>query len=103
MVSAVGFAWDLHGRQVVAFAAVLVSLGIIWRYIVTPTVRLFQRMDRALNFVERELKPNGGSSLRDAVNRIDERVSAIETRVQAEGRTANMVSEVLPILPKGHK
>jgi len=45
-------------------AATAIIIGLL------KTYRFFKRLDVALSTVERELIPNGGSTLRDAINRI---------------------------------
>lgn len=55
-------------------------------------LKITKTMDQVLTnseYIHRELKPNGGGSLRDAVNRIDQRVDKIDERQQrAELRLA---------------
>jgi hypothetical protein len=67
----------------VAIASTLVALGIIWRYLIRPVRDAFHRVETSVVFVEAELKPNGGSSLRDAVNRIESKVDNHEGRLIA--------------------
>ena len=57
----------------VLIAAGLTALATIAHYIakgVRSVMRFAHRLDKALENVEKQLYPNGGSSLRDAVNRI---------------------------------
>ena len=65
------------GEKIVTIASVLIALGVIYRYIVAPFykgVNAFidrqHRIMAAVSWVELELKPNGGGSLRDAVDKI---------------------------------
>jgi hypothetical protein len=74
----------------VGIAAGLVALGIIWRYIVRPAwravangIKTAARVEKAVVTIEAEFKPNGGSSLRDAVNRIEAKVDNHEQRLAA--------------------
>jgi hypothetical protein len=60
-------------------AAGLVSAGVIWRYLVRGGIRGIRRLahlviqtEQAAEVLLAELRPNGGSSLRDRVARIDE-------------------------------
>jgi Flp pilus assembly protein TadB len=46
-------------------------------------IRFFQRMEKALVNVEQQLYPNGGSSLRDAVNRIQARLDIPNVTINA--------------------
>ena len=57
----------------VLIAAALTALATIGHYIrkgVRSVMRFANRLEKAFLTVEKELLPNGGSSLRDAVNRI---------------------------------
>ena len=73
---------------VVGVAAALVALGIIYRYVIKPIVhgtrnawRTIEDVGDAVAFVKAEMKPNGGSSLRDAVNRIESQGNNHEARL----------------------
>lgn len=59
----------------------IVSVGIIYRGVVRPVYRWAQRLERTMSFVEAQVVPNGGSSLRDAVNRIENRLTLVETYI----------------------
>ena len=80
-------AWEQHGREIVTGAAVLVALGVIWRYLILPPVRLFKRLDKAVTAVETQLLTNnGGSTVLDKIDAIDERTKALEQwRMKQEG------------------
>lgn len=52
-------------------AVVLGGVALV-KYVVMPTVRFFQRIDKVVTNVENQLYPNGGSSLRDAVTQIQQ-------------------------------
>lgn len=65
-----------------AIAAIVTGLGVIWLKAVRPgwhkfksAYRLLQRVtvaaDRLLPFAEQQLRSNGGSSLKDQIDRID--------------------------------
>lgn len=45
---------------------------------VTVNATLAQRLEMQLHDIQKEVKPNGGTSLRDAVNRIESRMGALE-------------------------
>jgi hypothetical protein len=69
-------------------AAILVAVVAIVRYGVIAPVRAFRRIESyaeraftAIETVEREFKPNGGSSAKDALNRIEQRQERIEQRL----------------------
>lgn len=40
-----------------------------------------------LKAIEKELKPNGGSSMRDAIGRVEQRLAAVETRLDDHVRS----------------
>lgn len=69
-------AWDAIVGNIAVVAGGLVAVGGILRAL----YRFFKKLDNALSAVHRELLPNGGSSLRDAVNRIEERINLVEGR-----------------------
>lgn len=73
------------------FAAAVGGLGALWAA-GRGLLKISKTMDQVLEnseYIHRELKPNGGGSLRDAVNRIDDRVDTINERQQrAELRLA---------------
>lgn len=70
MLNALGL--DDPPRVLGSVAACLLATGVIWRYVVRPPYKFFKRMERALGAVEKELRPNGGSSLRDAIDRVEQ-------------------------------
>ena len=64
-----------------SIAGSIVSIGIIYRSVVRPLFRWAQRLDKAITTVEMNMKNNGGSSLRDAVDRIENRLTIVEDYV----------------------
>jgi len=61
-----------------AVAGCVTSVGIIWRGLIRPVIRWGTRLDKTMSFVEAQMLPNGGSSLRDALNRIESRITIVE-------------------------
>lgn len=61
-----------------AVAGVVGSVGIIWRGLIRPIVRWAVRLEKTMSFVEAQMVPNGGTSLRDSVNRIEARLVQVE-------------------------
>lgn len=57
------------------------SLGMIFQTIIKPVFRWGKRLDKAVTSVEMNMKNNGGSSLRDAVDRIENRITKLEDYV----------------------
>ena len=62
-------------------AGSIVSIGVIYRGVVRPIFRWGKRLDNAITVVEMNMKNNGGSSLRDAVDRIENRITKLEDYV----------------------
>ena len=56
----------------------IISIGVIYRGVVRPLFRWAQRLDKAITTVEMNMKNNGGSSLRDAIDRIENRMTKVE-------------------------
>lgn len=85
-----------YAQWVIASGAVVTALAVLYRYIVGPSVRLFRKIEHVadtyngepardglparpgivdrLIYIETELRPNGGGSMKDAVNRIEAKV-----------------------------
>ena len=61
-----------------AIAGCVVSLGVIYRGVVRPVYRWATRLDKAIAHVEMNMKNNGGSSMRDAIDRIEQRLNRVE-------------------------
>jgi hypothetical protein len=59
-------------------AGCVVSVGVIYRGVVRPVYRWATRLEKAVAHVELNMKNNGGSSLRDAVDRIENRLTQLE-------------------------
>jgi hypothetical protein len=64
-----------------SIAGSIVSIGIIYRSVVRPLFRWGQRLDKAITTVEMHMNNNGGTSLRDAVDRIENRITKLEDYV----------------------
>jgi len=62
-------------------AGSIVSIGVIYRGVVRPIFRWAQRLDKAITTVEMHMNNNGGASLRDAIDRIENRISKLEDYV----------------------
>jgi len=73
-VNQLAIAWSEHVGKLQTLAAVLIALGVIWRMVVRPVVRFGHQVQETL----KELKPNGGSSMRDAIDRLEHRMTALE-------------------------
>jgi hypothetical protein len=62
-------------------AGSIVSIGVIYRGVVRPIFRWAQRLDKAITTVEMHMNNNGGASLRDAIDRIENRITKLEDYV----------------------
>jgi hypothetical protein len=58
----------------------LVSIGVILKSLVA-VYKWANRIDKALGFVEEQMKPNSGSSLRDSLDRIENRLTQVESYI----------------------
>lgn len=61
-----------------SIAGCIVSIGIIYRGVVRPIYRWATRLEKAIVHVEMNMKNNGGSSMRDAIDRIENRLNRVE-------------------------
>jgi len=59
-------------------AGAVITLGVIFRTVILPVHRWATRLEKTMTFVEQQMLPNGGSSLRDSVNRIEFRLQTVE-------------------------
>lgn len=75
-----------HWAAWLVSAAAFVTAGVtLWKTLVAPTYRYARHVAEVLNSLEtikRQLTPNGGSSLRDAVDRIEARIILTEQRAR---------------------
>jgi hypothetical protein len=62
-------------------AALVVALGVLYRYIVKPIRDTVHRIDVAVTYVESELRNNGGSTLRDKLDKLADNVCDIHGRM----------------------
>jgi hypothetical protein len=65
-------------QWIITTGATVGALGIIFQTLVRPVFRWAQRLEKTMTFVEQQMLPNGGSSLRDSVNRIETRLTVVE-------------------------
>lgn len=57
------------------------AVGVILRTAVMPIYRWARRLEDALGYVEGQMRHNGGTSVKDAVTRIDDRTQRLEAAV----------------------
>jgi PAS domain S-box-containing protein len=61
--------------------ALTVIGGALWRWVWRPVWRAVRELKAILAFIEAELRPNGGSSIRDAVNRMEMGIEAANKKI----------------------
>ena len=70
--------WVLIGGGLVTI------IGAVVRGIVHPVVKYARRMERSLSWVEAQTRPNGGTSLRDAIDKLVERTNRLEAAIEGD-------------------
>jgi hypothetical protein len=79
-VSAVVTGWEVT-EWAVAIATFLTALGVIWRQVLKPMKELLHRIEVSLQYVESELKFNGGATQRDAIGRLEDALEELAKEV----------------------
>ena len=81
-------------NAVIIAAAVVTAFGIIWRKVVVPIKGWFHsfrvwmdRIETGMDWVEQQMKPNGGGSLVDKVNMLLEHDAERDTAGRRYGPT----------------
>ena len=65
-------------QYLVTAAAVVTAVGVLWKKVILPVYGFAKKVEQHVHFVETQMTANGGSSLRDAIQRIEQRVNVIE-------------------------
>ena len=68
-------------QWIITAGAVVGALGIIFQTLVKPIIKWAKRIENAVSVVESNMLNNGGSSLRDAIDRIEKRVTTVEDHI----------------------
>jgi hypothetical protein len=68
-------------QWIITAGGVVGALGVIFHTVVRPVVRWAKRIESAVSTVEQNMMNNGGSSLRDAIDRIEKRLTELEGMV----------------------
>lgn len=63
---------------IITSGAVVSAVAMIFRVVVWPVVKWARRIEKAVATVEMNMTNNGGSSLRDAIDRIEARLTSVE-------------------------
>jgi hypothetical protein len=69
--------WGDAGGWATVSALVIEVVAVMW-----GVLRHFSKIERRLERIELEYKPNHGSSMRDAVNRIETKIAKLEGRFE---------------------
>ena len=70
--------WRVVADDVIIGGGVVFALATIVQYLIRPCYRFFKRLETTMTFCEEQLRPNGGTSLRDAVDKLVHRTDTIE-------------------------
>lgn len=68
-------------QWIITAGAVVGALGIIFQTVVRPVINWARRIEQAVTIVEQNMVNNGGSSMRDAIDRIEIRLTQLEDLV----------------------
>ena len=68
-------------QWIITAGATIGALSIIFQTLVRPVFKWAQRLDKAITTVEMHMNNNGGASLRDAIDRIENRITKLEDYV----------------------
>jgi hypothetical protein len=71
------FSWPSDAEYVVLIVATLSAIGASIRF-AFKAMRFFDRLETTMRFCETELRPNGGNSLRDAIDQMGDRIARLE-------------------------
>ena len=72
--------WEIT-EWAVAIAAFITALGIIWRQVIKPVGQTLARIESSMQYVEKELRLNGGTTARDAIARVEASLEVTDTRM----------------------
>lgn len=86
-------AWDSvedTAAVLAVIAGVIAAVAIIWTKLVKPAatgarrlVRAIDRMDAAMDYVEKEMKNDSGKSVKDLIEKTDRTLTSTEARISA--------------------
>lgn len=80
-------------QWIITAGAVVAAVGVIWRGTVRPVLRWGRRIEQAVTVVEQNMSNNGGSSLRDAVDRIEQRLLVVENAVGKKPQSSTVAKK----------
>lgn len=67
-------------QWIITAGAVCGAVAVIIQTVIRPVIRWGTRIEKAVSFVEMNMQNNGGSSLRDAIDRIEYRLVELEKK-----------------------
>lgn len=68
-------------QWIITAGAVVGALGVMFHTLIRPIYKWATRIETAMTYVEMNMKNNGGSSMRDAIDRIENRLTNLEDLV----------------------
>lgn len=68
-------------QWIITAGAVVGSLGVIFQTLIRPIIKWAKRIEKAVSIVESNMVNNGGSTMRDAIDRIENRITKVEDYV----------------------
>lgn len=68
-------------QWIITAGATVGALSIMFQTLVRPVYKWARRIEKAVSIVEMNMSNNGGSSLRDAIDRIERRLSSVEDHI----------------------
>lgn len=68
-------------QWIITAGAVVGALGVIFQTAVKPVIKWARRIEQAVTIVEQNMVNNGGSTMRDAIDRIEKRITELEDAV----------------------
>jgi hypothetical protein len=78
MVAALPSWFGSLAADLAVVAAVIVAVGVIHRGLIRPVLCYARRLEATVADVRGEFRNNGGTTMRDAIDRIDTRTSSLE-------------------------
>ena len=68
-------------QWIITAGAVVGSLGVIHHTLIKPILKWGMRIEKAVSMVESNMVNNGGSTMRDAIDRIENRMTRVEDHI----------------------
>jgi hypothetical protein len=77
-------------QVIITLGGVVAASGVIWRGLMWPVIKWGRRIEKAVSFVEMNMTNNGGTSLRDAIDRIEMRLVVVENSVEKKPQSSTV-------------